>query len=149
MADHSNEHDTAVAEPAISDLDLRNTIEEALWSINAIRETKPDVEVAVNHGQATVSGIVSSPMMRREIQEALQGWPVELFLLDDAAIQNAAALALALDARTKAIRPGYRVTSQNGHISVTGKFTAEQAQAIKEVAGEVTGVKGVSVRSFR
>lgn len=145
MADHSNEHDTAVAEPAISDLDLRNAIEEALWSLNSIRVSKPALEVAVNRGQATVSGIVSSGVMRAEIAEALRDWPVELFLLDDTSIQNSVALALALDARTKAIAPGYRVTAYNGHISVKGKFTAEQTQAVKEVAGEVTGVKGVTV----
>ena len=144
MADHLPEQDTAVAEPVISDLDLRNAIEEALWSLDSIRVSKPTLEVAVNRGQATVSGIVSSAVMRSEIAEALHDWPAELFLLDDTAIQNSAALALAMDARTKAIAPGYRVMARNGHITVTGKFTAEQAQALKEVAGEVTGVKSVS-----
>lgn len=145
MADHSQEQDTAVAEPVISDLDLRSMIEEALWSLDSIRVTKPDLAVAVNHGQATVSGVVNSPMMRAEIAEALRGRPVELFLLDDASIVNAAAYTLAMDPRTRAVPPGYRVHSHNGRLAIQGKFTPAQEQAVKEVAGEVTGVKAVSV----
>jgi osmotically-inducible protein OsmY len=145
MADHSHEQEATLAEPAISDLDLHRTIEEALWAIDSIRVTKPDLEVAAHNGRATVSGIVNSSMMRSEIAAALRGWPVELFLVDDGGIQNAAAYALATDARTRGLRPGYRVQSLNGQVEVRGNFSPEQTAAIQEVAGEVTGVKLVKV----
>jgi hypothetical protein len=145
MADHTHEPDAAVAEPQISDLDLRTAVENALWSLDSIRVTKPALTVAAHNGQATVSGVVNSPMMKSEIAEALRGWPVELFVLDDAAVQNAAAFALAMDARTSAIGPGYRVQSHNGQVDVMGKFTPDQAQAVREVIIEVAGVKGVTI----
>ena len=145
MADHSHDDPTPVAEPVISDLDLRTTIEDALWAIDSIRVTKPALTVAAHNGQATVSGIVNSPMMKSEIEEALHGWPAELFILDDATIQNSAAYALAMDARTSAIAPGYRVQSHNGQVDVMTKLTTEQAQAVREVVGEVAGVKGVNI----
>ena len=145
MADHAHDQVAAVAAPEISDLDLRTTIEDQLWSIDSIRVTKPQLQVAAHNGQATVSGVVNSPMMRAEITEALRGWPVELFVLDDAAIQNAAAFALAMDTRTSAIGPGYRVQSHDGSVDVMGKFNPEQAQAIREVVGEVAGVKAVAI----
>jgi osmotically-inducible protein OsmY len=144
MADHAHEVE-AVAAPEISDLDLRTNIEDLLWSLDSIRVTKPQLQVAAHNGQATVSGVVNSPMMRAEITEALQGWPVELFILDDAAIQNAAAYALAMDARTSAIGPGYRVQSHDASVDIMGKFTSEEAQAIREVVGEVAGVKAVAI----
>ncbi len=145
MADHAHEDTAPVAEPAISDLDLRTNIEDALWTLDSIRVTKPALTVAAHNGQATVTGVVNSPMMRAEIQEALHGWPVELFILDDATIQTNAAYALATDARTSAINLGYRVLSHDGNIDVMGKFTPEQAQALRDVAGEVTGVKSVTI----
>ncbi len=134
-----------VTGPEVSDLDLRTSIEDTLWALDSIRVTKPPLEVAVHNGQATVSGLVNSPMMRAEITEALHGWPVELFILDDASVQNAAAYALAMDARTRSIAPGYRVQSLDGIVNVQGKFTPEQVQAIRDVASEVTGVKGVII----
>lgn len=144
MADHS--HDPApVTEPAISDLDLQNTIEEALWSLDSIRVTKPAVTVKADGGHATVSGVVASPMMREQIEEVLAGLPVTISLADDAGIQYAAAYALAMDSRTSAIPAGYRVTSYNGHVYVNGKFAAEQAAAVKEVVGGVKATRGVTV----
>jgi len=143
MADHSHEPE-AVAEPPISDLDLQNTIEDALWSLDSIRVSKPILEVKVKGGHATVSGVVASPMMREQIEEVLRGLPVTISLADDAGIQYAAAYALAMDARTSSM-PGYRLTSYNGHVYVTGKFTAEQAEAIKAVAGEVKAARAVTV----
>jgi len=145
MADHAHEEIAAVAAPEISDLDLRTNIEDLLWSLDSIRVTKPQLQVAAHNGQATVSGVVNSPMMRAEITEALQGWPVELFILDDAGLQNTAAYALAMDPRTSAIGPGYRVQSHDASVDVMGKFTPEQAQAIREVISEVAGVKAVAI----
>ena len=144
MAEYTDEP-TAVAEPEISDLDLRNTIEEALWSLDSIRVSKPALDISVNAGRATVRGIVPSPMMREQIDEALAGLPVTLDVLDDAAIQHAAAYALATDSRTRAIPPGYRLSSHNGHIHVKGRLSAEQTQAAVEVVGQVKGVQGASV----
>ncbi len=144
MADHS--HDPApVAEPAISDLDLREQIEEALWSVDSIRVSKPVLEVKAEGGHATVSGIVGSPMMREQIEEVLSGLPVTISLADDAGIQYAAAYALAMDPRTSAIPPGYRLSSYNGHVYVTGKFTSEQVEAIKAVVGGVKAARAVSI----
>ena len=144
MAEHTDEP-TAVAEPEISDLDLRNIIDEALWSLDSIRVSKPALDISVNGGRATVRGIVASPMMREHIEDALAGLPVTLDLLDDAAIQHAAAYALATDSRTQAIPPGYRLASRNGHIHVKGRLSVEQAQATLEVVRQVKGVQGASV----
>lgn len=144
MADHS--HDPApVTEPVISDLDLQNTIEEALWSLDAIRVTKPAVTVKAEGGHATVSGIVGSPMMREQIEDVLAGLPVTISLADDAGIQYAAAYALAMDLRTSAIPAGYQVTSYNGHVFVRGKFTPEQRQAIRAVVEAVKSTRDVTV----
>ncbi len=137
-----HEHAPAVTEPAISDLDLRDTIEQALWSLDSIRVSKPLLEVTVADGHATLSGTVASPMMREEIEAALDGLPVAIAVSDDAAIQNAAAYALAMDPRTASIPPGYQVTSYNGHIHVKGRLTPEQAEAARAVAGAVKGVRG-------
>jgi osmotically-inducible protein OsmY len=140
-----DEHTMTMTEPAVSELDLRRTIEEALWSLDSIRVSKPALEVKMSGGQATVSGIVASPMMREQIEEMLRGLPVTLELLDDAAIQHAAAYTLATDPRTASIPPGYRVTMHNGHIHVKGKLTPEQTQTAQNVLSGVKGSKGVTV----
>lgn len=140
-----HEHAPAMTEPAVSDLDLRSIIEEALWSLDSIRVSKPAIEVSVANGHATVSGIVASPMMREQIEEVLSGLPVTIAVMDDAAIQNAVAYALAMDPRTASIPPGYRVTPYNGHIHVKGKLTPEEAEAAWAVASAVKGVRGVTI----
>ncbi|MBM4423984.1 MAG: hypothetical protein FJ030_11430 [Chloroflexi bacterium] len=140
-----SEHTTVVAEPAISDLDLRNLVEETLWALDSIRVSKPALELKVAEGQAALSGIVASPMMRDQIAEALAGLPVILDLMDDAAIQHAAAYALATDSRTASIPPGYRLTVHNGHIHLKGALTPEQKQAALDVLGMVKGAKGASL----
>jgi osmotically-inducible protein OsmY len=144
MADHAPEP-TVVAEPEISDLDLQNSIEEGLWSLDSIRVSKPALEIYVRDGRGTVSGIVASPMMRQQIEEVLSGLPVTLDVMDDGGIHYAASYALATDARTASIPPGYRLTAHNGRIYVKGKLTPEQAQAVRDVVSEVRGVRGVSV----
>ena len=144
MADHAHEQ-TLDVESEIPDLDLRKTIEEALWSLDSIRVSKPALEINARDGRATVSGIVASPMMRQQIEEVLTGVPVTLEVMDDAAIQCAAAYALATDSRTASIPPGYRMTAHNGRVHVKGKLTSEEIQAVRDVVSEVRGVSGVSV----
>jgi osmotically-inducible protein OsmY len=69
---------------------------------------------------------------------------VTVSLADDGGIQYAAAYALAMNAATSNIA-SYQATSNKGHVYVRGKFTPEQAQAIREVVGAVPGVQAVSV----
>jgi osmotically-inducible protein OsmY len=142
-----HEHAPAAPAPAIADLDLGNTIEEALWSLDSVRVSKPAIVVIVDGGRGTLSGTVSSPMMREEIEAALSGLPVTIALLDDAAIEYAAAYALAMDSRTAPIPPGYQVSSYNGHVHIRGRLTPEQAQAVQQVARVVNGVWSVKVHS--
>lgn len=140
-----DEHTAVAAGPDVSDLDLRRTIEEALWSLDSIRVSKPLLEVNVSEGRGTLSGIVASPMMREQIEEVLGGLPVTLDLLDDAAIQYAAAYALATDPHTASIPPGYRLTVHNGRVHVKGKLTAEQIGAVRDVLSGVKGGRGVTI----
>ncbi len=140
-----DEHTSTLTSPTTADIDLRNAIEEALWSLDSIRVTKPALEITVSGGQAEVSGLVASPMMRQQIEEVLSRLPARIDLMDDAAIGYAAAHALAADSRTAAIPPGYRLTSHNGHIHLKGKLMPEQAQAMQAVLAGVRGVREVSV----
>src|SRR3990172_6977746 len=140
-----DEHTMTMTEPAVSELDLRRTIEEALWSLDSIRVSKPALEVKMSGGDGAGGGVVASPMMREQIEEILRGLPVIFELSDDAAIQHAAAYALATDSRTASIPPGYRVTEHNGHIHVKGKLAPEQTQAVQNVLSGVKGSKGVTV----
>jgi osmotically-inducible protein OsmY len=135
-----------VAAPQISDLDLRDAIEQGLWNLDAVRITKPVLDIKVDGGHAIVSGVVASPMIREEIEDALNGLPVTISLADDAGIQYAASYALAMNADTCDVSTGAQVTSINGHVYVRGKFTAEQAQAITEVVSAVPSAKGVSIK---
>ena len=131
-----------------TDLDIHAAIEETLWAIDTVRITHPTLEVTVHNGQATVSGVVNSPMIQGQIESALQalGLPeLTLRLMNDDAVGYAAAYALATDARTRRIAPGYQLTAYNGHVALRGKLSPAEAAAAAEVIGAVSGVTGVKV----
>ena len=134
---------------AETDLDLKVAIEEALWRMDTTRITHPDLEIVVRDGQATVSGVVNSPMIQELIEETLRGLPelagVTMRLVNDDALKYAAAYALATNPRTRSIQPGCRVVSHDGYIHVIGNFSPVEAVAAEEVIRGISGVRGVKV----
>jgi len=142
-------NEPTVLDTTASDLDLKTAIEDALWTLDTVRVSNPDLEISVREGHATVRGIVGARAIQSQVMEAVNSAPglaeVTFELLNDDDLEYAAALALATDSRTRGIRPGYRVMSHDGHIRVFGKFRPEEAEAAEAVIKGVEGVKEVKV----
>ena len=68
-------------------------------------------------------------------------------LVDDSSLVRRLATALASHARTRAIPPGYRVSSSFGRILVVGAFSSEARVAVRQVCSGEPGVRSVQIRS--
>jgi osmotically-inducible protein OsmY len=70
-------------------------------------------------------------------------------LVDDSTLRLQVAYALANDARTRHIPPGYKVVSQVGRVVVVGNFTDEASRAaVVSVCQSVPGVRSARVKSI-
>jgi osmotically-inducible protein OsmY len=135
------------------DYDLEAEVRDAIMSLDSVRATHAEVDVAVKQGHVTLSGIVQSPMAAIEVERTAAEVPgvaaVTNHLLDDGTLARNIAEALARDERTRSIPPGYRVSSTFGHVRIAGYFEDEAAQAVLAVAQAVPGVREVSIRALR
>ncbi len=140
---------TAVPVHTSTDLDLEAEVVRAIRGLDILRPTRAEVNVSVENGQVTLTGIVPSIFAAVEAERAVRALPgirgVTNKLLDDGAIARRAAHALAADPRTQSIPLGYRVTCFFGHIGVVGHLTEEQRQAVTEVCQSIEGVRGVKM----
>jgi osmotically-inducible protein OsmY len=134
------------------DLDLQERVTDVIYALDVLRGTRAHVEVIVSHGQVTLQGTLQSPMAAAEVAraaaEALGVAGVINHLVDDATLSSQVAKALATDARTAAIPPGYEVASMYGRVVLVGYFTSEQAPAVEAVARGVPGVRSVNVKTL-
>ena len=132
------------------DLDLQERVTDAIYGLDVMRGTRALVNVMVSNGQVTLQGALQSPMAAAEVERAAADAPgvgaVISHLVDDATLSSQVAEALATDARTATISPGYQVASMYGHVVLVGSFTAEQAQAAEAVCRGVPGVRSVKVK---
>ena len=140
---------TAIPVHTSTDLDLEAEVVRAIRGLDILRPTRAEVNVSVEDGRVTLTGIVPSIFAAVEAERAvlvlLGVRGVTNKLLDDGAITRRAAHALAADPRTRAIPLGYQVTCFFGHVSVVGHLTEEQRQAVTEVCQPIEGVRGVKV----
>jgi osmotically-inducible protein OsmY len=139
-----------VASQADLDLDLAERVTQAVNGLDVVRGTRAHVTVMVAGGHVTLAGVLQSPMAAAEVEHVAAyvsgGAPITNKLVDDAALSTRVAEALATDARTASIPPGYEVASVYGHLSLVGAFTAAEAEAARAVAQGVPGVLTVAVK---
>lgn len=143
---------TIAAAVADTDYDLEGQVRDAILAIDAVRGTRAEVLVTVQAGHVTLDGVVQSEMAAIEVERAAEAVPgvraVTNNLIDDATLVRRVAEALAEDARTSSIPPGYSVNSTFGHLRITGYFTGEQARGVLAVAQAASGVHAVSVQAL-
>jgi osmotically-inducible protein OsmY len=134
------------------DLDLHAAVHEVLNGLDGVRGTRAVIEVEVVNGHVTLRGAVQSPMAAVEIERAVAEVPglagLTSLLVDDGTLSRDVAEALATDARTQAIPPGFEVTSLFGHVTLVGRFTDDEARAAMAVTQAVPGVRGVNVKTY-
>lgn len=134
------------------DLDLLAEIHDNLNQLDLVRSSRAQVEVHVTAGQVTLTGAVQSPMVAVEVERAVAEVPgvvsVQNDLVDDGTLSREIAEALATDPRTQAIPPGYEVTVVFAQVTLIGRFTDLEAQAVMAVAQAVRGVRGVNVKTY-
>ncbi|MCC7361510.1 MAG: BON domain-containing protein [Anaerolineales bacterium] len=134
------------------DLDLTAAIRDVLNQLDLVRGSRARVSVQVSAGQVTLTGAVQSPMVAVDVERAVADVPgveqVRNDLVDDGNLRRAVAEALAADPRTQAIPPGYQVTSVFAQVTLIGRFTDAQAQAVMAVTQAVPGVAGVNVKTY-
>lgn len=135
-----------------SDLDLWAEIRANLNQLDLVRSSRAQVEVQVAAGAVTLIGAVQSPMVAVEVERAVAEVPgvesVQNDLVDDGTLSRAIAEALATDPRTQAIPPGYEVTVIFAQVTLIGRFTDSEAQAVMAVAQALPGVRGVNVKTY-
>ena len=134
------------------DLDLTERVSQAVNGLDVLRGTRAHVAVSVANGHITLDGVVPSPMTAAEVENTAAyvsgGAPITNRLGDDATLSRRVAEALATDARSAAIPPGYEVVSIYGHITLVGVFTPEQIQGAQAVAQATPGVRSVAVKAI-
>ena len=134
------------------DLDLTAAIHDVLNQLDLVRGSRARVSVQVNGGQVTLTGAVQSPMVAVDVERAVADVPgVEQVindLVDDGTLVRDVAEALATDPRTQAIPPGYEVTSVFAQVTLIGRFTDAEGQAVMAVTQAVPGVRSVNVKTY-
>jgi osmotically-inducible protein OsmY len=134
------------------DLDLHAAVHDVLNSLDLVRGTRAEIDVAVSNGHVTLRGVVQSPMVVVEVERAVAEVPgvagLTNLLVDDGTLSRNVAEALATDPRTQSIPPGYEVTSVFGHVTLVGRFTNDEARAVMAVTQAVPGVHAVNVKTY-
>lgn len=134
------------------DLDLLAAIHDNLNQLDLVRSSRAQVAVQVAAGQVTLTGAVQSPMVAVEVERAVAEVPgvesLDNQLVDDGTLSRQIAEELATDPRTAAIPPGYEVTSVFAQVTLIGRFTDLEAQAVMAVTHAVPGVRGVNVKTY-
>src|SRR5579859_3471983 len=144
--------------PAISlveqrqDIDIQADAERAILSLDTANSTGIKVKVGVAQGQVTLTGHLRSEMIAAGIERAVRAVngvdSVVSHLVNDSSLVRRLATALASDARTQPIPPGYQVQSAFGRVLVVGVFDNEARLAIGQVCSSVPGVRSVQIRSL-
>ena len=146
--------DAEAAPPAMTDQDLDLDVEltDRLHQLDGLAGTRADVQVEVLNGHVTLRGAVQSPMIAVEVERVVADTPgvtgLTNLLTDDPGLSIEVAEALATDARTSAIPPGYEVTVVFGHVTVIGRCDEELARQVMAVAQGVPGVRSVNVKTY-
>jgi osmotically-inducible protein OsmY len=134
------------------DLDLLAAIHDNLNQLDLVRASRARVAVHVAAGQVTLTGAVQSPMAAVEVERVVAEVPgvesIDNQLVDDGTLSRTVAEVLATDPRTQAIPPGYEVTVMFGQVTLIGRFTDAEAQAVMAVTQAVPGVRGVNVKTY-
>ena len=132
------------------DMDIAADARQAISTVESANSVGVDVDVSVLAGQVTLTGYMRSEMIGPGLEEAVWAVPgtrsVVNHVVADSSLVRRLAAALALDARTRSIPPGYRVVSTLGHTMVVGDFPGEQRLALSQVSTGVAGVRSVLIR---
>ena len=146
------EPETVLAPDARPDMDIQADAQHAVARVGTANSTGALVDVSVLRGQVTLSGYMRSEMIGAGIEHAVRGVAgassVINHLMDDSSLVRRVATALATDARTRGIAPGYQVNSAFGRVLVVGSFTAEARAAVNQVCANLIGVRAVEIRSI-
>jgi hypothetical protein len=143
--------DTALVSAApYADIDLEVAVRAAIGSVDSLRGSRSEVNVQVINGHVVLTGYVQTPMQATEAGRAAHYVPGVLSVAnevcDDASLRRRVAEALATDARTRHIPPGYMVNSAFGHILFIGHVSDEDAAALTAVALAVPCVRNINLR---
>ena len=143
--------ETTLAADRRPDLDIRADAQQAILSLDTANSTGVQVAVSVLRGQVTLTGYMRSEMIGSGIERAVRAVAgassVVNQLVDDSSLVRRLATALAADARTRDVLPGYQVSSAFGRVMVVGAFSSEARAAVTQVGSSVAGVRSVEIRS--
>jgi osmotically-inducible protein OsmY len=133
------------------DMDVRADAQQAILTLDTANSTGVQVAISVLHGQVILTGYTRSEMIGTGIERAVRAVDgansVVNQLVDDSSLVRRLATALASDARTRAIPPGYQVSSAFGRVMLVGAFSSEARAAASQVCSSVPGVRSVEIRS--
>ncbi len=128
-----------------ADLEIYESVIEAIEGDNVVRESRVPFTVSVEKGAVTVKGVVLNEMVRRRVLYAAATVPGVEKVIDrlysDADIERAVARALAADPALKGIAPAITVTSYGGIVTLHGTVTNpdEKTTAVR-LASATVGV---------
>jgi osmotically-inducible protein OsmY len=133
---------------AIPDLDIQEAAANAIDRLTIVRETRSPIEVSVEQGVVTLTGLIFTETMRRVILYNVSVIPGVRQVVDrlytDAQLQVAVAQALAGDPTVGLRQPGIWVTAYHGVVSLSGTVQNENEQAAAIAAARsVPGIRAV------
>jgi osmotically-inducible protein OsmY len=123
-------------------------VQRALYDYDPLRTSRHLIEIQARDGVVTLTGVVASYALRRMAAEMALTVPgvqeVRNDLFCDPGLEEAVALALAQDPRTREVSPAIRARSFAGLVELMGEVPSEEvASTVLEVARGVAGVREV------
>ncbi len=131
-----------------ADVDAYEQAMAALDRVPMIRESRPLIQLKVEGGVATLSGIVLSQIMHRAVLYYVAATPginkIVDYLFEDSQIEIEVAKALAADLTLKERQPDISVTSYLGAVTLSGaKLGEAERSKATEIAARASGVREV------
>jgi len=140
--------DQSEARVPVSDLDIHEAVTHAIERLTIVRESGALIDVTVEEGVVTLTGLIFTEIMRRMILGNVSLAPGVRRIVDrlysDSRLQVAVAQALALDPIVGARQPDIPVTSYHGVVSLSGAVQSElERHAAVAAVRNVPGVRAV------
>jgi len=142
---------TAAVESREANVNTYTSVMEAIGNLDIVRESHPPLNVTVEQGVVTLSGVALSRMMRHAMLRAAAMTPgvakVVDKLVDDTQLRLAVANELAAEPSLRQHQPSMIVDSYAGMITLSSAKLSEADQAkAREVASRIAGAQGVIIK---
>lgn len=134
--------------PPLADVDVQEAVVDAIESLDFVREAAVALDIQVEDGVVSVTGVVLTRIMQRAVLTTVASVPGVQRVIDnlwnDTELEITISRALVSDDATRADQPNVGVSSYRGDVTLYGEVsTADAANGAAAATVEVAGVRSV------